>query len=42
MLLQFVFELNELLEELGVDVFDALNALIVDLRLQVLFWDLLA
>ena len=33
LLLQFVFELDELLEKLGVDVLDPLNALIVDLLL---------
>ena len=41
MRLQLVLELDELVEEGGVDILDALNALIVDLRLQVLFRDLL-
>ena len=41
MLLQLVLELDELVKEGGVDVLDTLNALVVDLRLQVLLRDLL-
>jgi hypothetical protein len=41
-LLQLVLEIDKLVEELGVDVFDALNALEVDLCLQIFFWDFLA
>ena len=42
MKLECVFEVDQLLKELGMDVLDALDALVVDLRLQVLLRDLLA
>ena len=42
MKLECVLEVDQLLEELGMDVLDALDALVVDLRLQVLLRDLLA
>ena len=42
MKLECVFKVDQLLEELGMDVLDALDALVVDLRLQVLLRDLLA
>ena len=41
MRLQLALEINELVKELGVDVLDALNALVVDLCLEVLLRDLL-
>ena len=41
LLLKFVLELDELVEELCVDVLDALNRLIMDLSLHVFLRDLL-
>ena len=37
LLLEFVLELNELVKELDVDILNALDALIVNLLLQVFF-----
>ena len=42
LLRQLVLELDELIEELHVDIFDALNTLIMDLLLKVFFGDVLA
>ena len=41
MLLQLILKLDELVKEGGMNVLDTLDALIVDLSLQVLFRDLL-
>lgn len=39
--LELVFELDELVEELGMDVLYALNRLIVDLVHEIFLWNLL-
>jgi len=41
-LLELIFELNELVEKLGVDVFNAFNTLVMNLIHKVLFWNFLA